>query len=216
MTVEDKKSSDKPSLRKRIDKIKKEDLNISTKNFIDSLSEYYDLKGHLTGRQVESLEKIESRFSPQEKEKLRIWTIEYREKYITDAKIIANYYLHSGYYQGISYKILNEDEFVPSESKLKKFLGNKYAQNVLKTHYEEPKYNVNDLVKIRKTAGSMMVDPHLIELRERACFILENNLPVKHAVKGGKRYSILPMGSSTVMECDERNLFTPKKKGKTK
>ena len=74
----------------------------------------------------------------------------------------------------------------------------------------------DDLVKIRKTAGSMMVDPHLIELRERACFILENNLPVKHAVKGGKRYSILPMGSSTVVECDERNLLTPKKKGKTK
>lgn len=214
MNSSDKSKTQNPSLAKRIAKLKEEELNDTTRNFLESLCDYYDSKGYLTENQIQAFEKIESRFSPQEKLKLKAWIKNYKENYLKDTKIVAKYYLQSGYYQTVSRKILNEEDFVPSEAKLKKILGNKYAQHVLKLHYDEPKFQINDLVKIRKTAGSMLIDSHLIELRERSCFVLENNLPVKHSVKGGKRYSILPMGTSTVVECDERNLILPKKKRK--
>ena len=214
MNSSDKSKAQNPSLAKRIAKLKEEELNDTTRNFLESLCDYYDSKGYLTENQIQAFEKIESRFSPQEKLKLKAWIKNYKENYLKDTKIVAKYYLQSGYYQTVSRKILNEEDFVPSEAKLKKILGNKYAQQVLKLHYDEPRFEINDLVKIRKSAGSMLIDSHLIELRERSCFVLENNLPVKHSVKGGKRYSILPMGTSTVVECDERNLILPKKKRK--
>ena len=52
----------------RIDKLLGESLNTDTVNFLQSIKVFWNTRGYLTPGQQHSLEKIESRFSPQEKD----------------------------------------------------------------------------------------------------------------------------------------------------
>ena len=54
----------------RLEKIKKEELSPGTLEFINSLLDFFEKRGGLTQNQLNSFEKIESRFSPQEKAKI--------------------------------------------------------------------------------------------------------------------------------------------------
>ena len=54
----------------RIDKLLGESLNSDTVSFLESIKDHWISRGYLTSGQQRSMEKIESRFSPQEKEKI--------------------------------------------------------------------------------------------------------------------------------------------------
>ena len=205
----------KENLGLRLQKIQKEELNGRTKEFVDSLCEYYKMKGGLSESQLNYFEKIESRFSPQEKKKLKEWEKEYREKHLYDAQIIAAYYQAAGYYTFTAKSILEDKSYVPQEKQFNKMVGNKYAQKVLENHKAVPRFIKDQMVQIRSQAGTHTIDPHLRSLRSRLCFVINTDLSVKNPVKGGKRYSLLPMGESNLIEADERNLMKPNKKGKS-
>ena len=166
-----------------------ESLDQSTVDFLNSCLDYWHRQGYLTLGQSNALEKIESRFSPQEKEKFDVWKKEYLHTHKNDAIIISRYYMIAGYYVSTARKILNDDNYVPTEKQYRKMFKNKYAQKVLKTTTDDPKFEVNELVQFRSTV---------------------------YAVQGGKRYRVLPMGSSEMVETDERNLMKPNKKGQNK
>jgi len=202
------------NLEARLAKLQKEDLDNRSKEFVESLADYYKMKGGLTENQLGYFEKIESRFSPQEKIKLKEWAKEYKKDYLADAQIIANYYLKTGYYVATATTILNDESFLPMKKQIHKMINNKYAQLVLENHKKEPKFEKNQLVQIRTRAGSFTRDTHLRRMGNRLCFVLENTLPIVNAVKGGKRYNLLPMGESNAIVADERNLIKPNKKGK--
>lgn len=202
------------NLEARLTKVQKEDLDDRSKEFVESLTHYYKMKGGLTENQLGYFEKIESRFSPQEKIKLKEWAKEYKKDHLADAKIVANYYLKTGYYTTTATSILNDELFIPPKKQIHKMIGNKYARLVLENHKREPKFKKNQLVQIRTQAGSFTKDSHLRRMGNRLCFVLENTLPIVNAVKGGKRYNLLPMGESNVIVADERNIIKPNKKGK--
>lgn len=202
------------NLKARLAKLQKEDLDNRSKEFVESVAHYYKMKGGLTEGQLGYFEKIESRFSPQEKVKLKEWAKEYKKDYFTAAKIVANYYLNTGYYTVTATSILNDELFIPTKKQTHRMIGNKYAQLVLENHYKEPKFEKGQLVQVRTQAGSHTKDPHLRRMGNRLCFVLENTLPIVNAVKGGKRYNLLPMGESNAIVADERNLIKPNKKGK--
>jgi len=93
---------------------------------------------------------------------------------------------------------------------------NKYAEKILQEGSRQAKFSVDDMIQIRSTAGTNASDSRFLRiLRHRLCFVLDNSLPIKNAVNGGKRYRVLPMGHSGAIEVEERHIMKPNKKGKT-
>ena len=93
-------------------------------------------------------------------------------------------------------------------------IRNKYASKVLEAHKSEPRFIKNSMVQLRSTVGNTTMDRNLRSLRSRLCFVLANDLPIRNATVGAKRYKVLPMGSSDPIELDEKHLMKPNKKGK--
>ena len=203
-----------PTIQPRIETILKENLDARSKNFAESLLEFCQKNGGLTERQIVSLKKIESRFSPGEKAKLKAWTQDYAANHLANAKILASYYITTGYWNDVADSILKDPNYIPPKWKYEKMSTNKYAQKILAEVQAAPKFSVNDMIQIRSTAGNNQTDPRVLRtLRHRLCFVLDNTLPVKSAVNGGKRYKVLPMGLSRAIEVEERHMMKPNKRG---
>ena len=176
--------------------------------------EFFNKKGGLTENQLASFEKIESRFSPQEKAKFDSRKKEYLKNHLSDAKIIAEYYSRSGYFTVLANNILEDQFYVPSKNKYEKMINNQYAAKVLAAHKADPKFEKNQMVQIRSTVGNAVIERHLRPLRSRLGFVLANDLPIVNATAGAKRYKVLPMGTTDPVDFDEKHLMKPNKKGK--
>jgi len=209
-----KEVRENPTLGPRIEKIKKENLAANTRDFVESLLDFFNKRGGLTENQLASFEKIESRWSPQEKVKLEIWQKEYRAEHLSDTKVVAEYYSRTGYFSTIAGQILTDETFVPSYKQYTKMTKNKYAHRVLEAYKDEPRFIKNSMVQLRSTVGNTTMDRNLRGLQSRLCFVLANDLPIRNATAGAKRYKVLPMGSSDPVELDEKHLMKPNKKGK--
>ena len=203
-----------PRLETRIKKVLAENLNNSSRTFVDSIFQYFQSAGRLTERQLEAFQQIESRYSPHEKQKFSEWVREYNSTYRADSSIIASYYIKAGYFVSLAGKIQEDDSFVPNRKDFLRMYNNKFAQKVLIATRSEPKFAVGDMAQLRATVGKSWQDGHLQKLKLRKCFVLENDLPVVNAVGGAKRYRILPMGSPEPLEIDERFLMKPNKRGR--
>ena len=203
-----------PNLGARLDKILKENLNTSTKSFVTSLKEWHDKNDFLTAGQLSSFEKVESRYSPGEKEKLKGWTEEYNAKHREDAKLLARYYLNAGYWTDMASHIINDEEYILPRHKYMKMSTNKYAQNVMSNARDVPKFEKGCMVQLRSTFGrnSPMSDRSR-RFASRLCFVISPSADTLSAVKGGKGYTILPMGHSSPISVEERHLMKPNKKG---
>ena len=202
-----------PNLEVRLAKILKENLNTSTQSFVTSLKEWHDKNGFLTAGQLSSFEKVESRYSPGEKEKLKGWTEEYKINHLEDAKLLARYYLNAGYWTDMASHIINDEEYIPPRHKYMKMSTNKYAQNVMSNAHDLPKFEKGCMVQLRSTFGRASEYGRLHEFANRLCFVINTRANTLSAVKGGKGYAILPMGHSSPISVEERHLMKPNKKG---
>mgnify|MGYP001192206444 CR=1 FL=1 len=201
-----------PNFKNRIEKLLKEDISKSSKIFLSSLYDFLEQKGGLSEKQVESLERIESRFSPQEKVKFGAWKKEYLDNHQKDAKILAAYYKHVGYFTKLANSIL-EETYIPNQKDYEKMSKNKYARKVLDETYAIPRFPIGAMVQVRASVLNTETNHNIKHLKNRVCFVLENNLPIISAVIGGKRYKILPMGETNTFSIEERYLMKPNKRG---
>lgn len=202
-----------PNLGARLDKILKENLNTSTQTFVTSLKEWHDEKDFLTAGQLSAFEKVESRYSPGEREKLKCWTQEYRANHLEDAKLLARYYLKAGYWTNMAAHIIEDEDYIPPRHKYIKMSTNKYAQNVMSNARDLPKFEKSSMVQLRSTFGRDSTYQRLRKFANRLCFVISTEADTLSAVKGGKGYTILPMGHSTPINVEQRHLMKPNKKG---
>mgnify|MGYP001167930207 CR=1 FL=1 len=202
------------SILVKVDKLLKEDISDSTKEFLLSLKSFYQFNGSLTDRQLKSLEKIESRFSPEQKKAWEQWSALYRDTLKSDAQIVARYYQRAGYYTKLANSIVGEDDYVPTRHDLDRIINNKYAQKVLEQTKAEPRFKVDQQVQVRSLRNKGWSVRHIHQYSDRICFVLKNDLEVVNACKGGKRYLVLPMSASEPIEIDERHLMKPNRRGK--
>jgi len=207
----DSSLDEKPNISNRIDKLLKEELNDDSRYFVESLKDFLASRGGLTPRQQSAFERIESRYSPEQRIKLEEWKKEYFETEYERAKIIAKYYLKAGYYATVARNIISKPDFVPERKHYNKMMSNKYAQKVYTETIKEPQFKIGELVKIRETYGNNFRNKTHKDLKGVRCFVIANNLEILNAVKGGKRYEVLPMGHSGTIEIDERFLKKAKK-----
>ena len=192
-------------LEKRIEKLSLEPLLDNwSKGFLESILNCHKRYGSLSDKQLASFERIESRFSPQEKIKLARWHEEYQQVHKEQAKVIAKYYSPKQYFSTIVGRILTEPEYVPPRAQFKKMIENKYSSGVWEAWTSKPKFCDGTLVQIRSNHKD----------RNKLCMVLNSTQPIVSHAKGSKSYLILLFGHAGPIILEERHLMKPNKRGK--
>ena len=134
--------------------------------------------------------------------------LQYNDKHREIAHICALYYCDNPpYYGDLSYRLLYDSNFIPTEKQYKSLTENKYSLKVLESHYAVPKYKVNDYVSLRKN------NPTRIRENTNLFVVVQvSPEPVTTAAKGTKKYKILPLDNKETYVVEERWLKNANKK----
>ena len=172
----------------------------STKEFLESVYEQYNKNGSLTQSQLNAVDKIHKKYSEETVADYEKWTQKYDEEKKNIARICAFYYKNNPpYFKELSHQILNNKDFVPTEKQYNSMCDNKFTQKVIYETKSEPKFSRGQLVQGRKNAPIKIKDIYfsVIEIGAE---------PVISAAKGAKVYTLLPLGKTQVVHCEERFL----------
>jgi hypothetical protein len=116
--------------------------------------------------------------------------------------IVAKYYITTRYFRSLSKEILENPDFIPSERAYQYFCSNKYATRVLEETRKEPNFQVSEMVYPRTTALPSVK----LRLQDGGIILQPDAAPVIDAVRGAKRYLVLPVGSVHGVVVAERHL----------
>ena len=152
----------------------------------------------LSPRQQEIFEKIKSENTPEMAHRRERWTEEYRAEHKPTARILAAYYLTTGYWLDMARSIIDDDNYVPPMDKFQKMSGNKFAKKVLDAWRADPRYPVGTSVIGRGGA-------HAVSLI-RGGMVLSTTEPIINAAVGCKRYKVLPYDCSEPVILEERDV----------
>ena len=117
------------------------------RNFLQSILEQLQKNRKLSEKQLKVLLKVLDRNTPEAQVEHEMWAQVYADKHQQEAVVLAKYYKTTGYFKSMVETIL--DGGVPDRKSFLKMKKNKYANKVLATHRQEPKYNVGDYVVAR-------------------------------------------------------------------
>jgi|TARA_Y100000310_G_scaffold260427_1_gene269353 hypothetical protein len=173
------------------------------RGFLKSILEYSRVKGGLTNRQEEHLVRLEEKYKPENVDRRKQWVAEYDDEKKTIARVCAHYYKRTEYFSNLVERILSEPDYVPSEKQYNSMCNNKYAKKVIESTFSEPKYPVGTFVSPRASASWKLRSAS----GDTPCMVIATDVaPVESAAKGSKKYHVLPVGSSSIIEEEERNL----------
>lgn len=209
-----------PALKDRLEKLLNNQVvqqSNFTIEFLKSLLDQFNQRGSLSHAQVAALEKNESKYSDEnvaaQSAAINAWKESFDADKRTKIKQVASWYKYCAttngqpyYYMETCEKVLNEENYLPSESLYKKIVENKYSQTFLNEVSKSPKFSDGDVVcigpgalktqKARATLGRVCNDS----------FIVIEPTDMAAAVKGGRIYKLLPIGGDQVYEVEERFL----------
>lgn len=179
----------------------------NTKKFLESIYKQYNKNGNITETQMNAVKRVEEKYSKETVEKHEKWKAQYDSEKKEIAKICAFYYKNNPpYFKELAEKILDDLNFTPTEKQFNSMCENKYAQKVVKETKSEPKFTPGQLVQGRKNAP--------IKIRDCYFSIIEiGAMPVTSSAKGAKIYTLLPLGKTQMVECEERFLKKMRKLG---
>lgn len=176
-------------------------------SFVSSLAAGFKKYGGVTRKQYEAFCEIEESYLHSEK-RTSDWAAQYNDKHREIAHICSLYYsANPPYYGDLSYRILSDEDFIPTEKQYKSLTENKYSLKVLESHYAEPKYKVNDYVSLRKNNPT--------RIRENTNLFVVVQVapePVTTAAKATKKYKILPLDNQETYIVEERWLKNANKR----
>tara|TARA_Y100000296_G_scaffold86137_1_gene124808 strand:+ start:1312 stop:2031 length:720 start_codon:yes stop_codon:yes gene_type:complete len=193
----------------KLEKVSKyEALTSWEKGFLESLVNQHKKWGSRpSDRQVETLERIEEKHSPEGIQRRGDWEASFDDEKRTVLKVCAAYYKDAGYFLDLARNALSDDEFLPSEKQYRAMCENKYAKKVLKSHFDAPKFPVGSSVALRSTAPGRIKAKFDVNV---GFVVRVDAKAVISAAKGGKQYEILPMGSTSTVFAEERYMKTHK------
>ena len=186
--------------------LKEEGMREKTKLFLESLQYYYERHSGLTKKQFESFERIEKALFEKNSDEHKNWEKDYNDEKRRVAKICASYYKENPpYFSNLVEKVLNDDTFIPTKAQYDSMCGNRYSERVILATDSKPLFPVGSVVQGRASAPRNLKN-------KLFSVIVTDHRPVYKAVKGGKVYLLLPFGSDTTVECEERYLKKVRKK----
>ncbi len=177
-----------------------------SRGFLESLRDQAARAGaRLSPRQQEIFEKIKSENTPEMAHRRERWTEEYRAEHKPTARILATYYLTTGYWLDMARSIIDDDNYVPPMDKFQKMSGNKFAKKVLDAWRADPRYPVGTSVIERAGKTNRL---------KKGGMVLSTTEAIVSAAVGCKRYLVLPYDSPEPVFLEERcvKLFRPKVK----
>tara|TARA_B100001113_G_C21050312_1_gene596459 strand:- start:516 stop:1154 length:639 start_codon:yes stop_codon:yes gene_type:complete len=187
------------------------------RGFLESILEQLTKGRNLSEKQVTTVTKVLLRNGEEAQAVHDEWESVYRNDYAVEAKWLANYYLHTGYFRELSKDILAGG--VPDMRAYTKMSSNKYAQKIIETHKAQPKFSAGSLVTARASFDSSKayfdredttrlpwptVNDTLDKFKTRGGFVMEVTDIVRSAAKGAKTYKILPIGATNPIFIEER------------
>jgi len=193
------------------------------RGFLESILEQIDKERTLSVKQKQTLGKVLARNNESAQEVHETWVTTYQADYKSDAVILARYHARQPYYKPMAQDILAGR--TPERNKFLRMYENKYSKKVLSQHKEQSKYSVGDYLVARTSFDSYksvefegdMVwanQNRIIQtFKKRGGFVLRIEQEIVNAVKGAKRYKLLPVGETTPVIVEERYLKkAPKRK----
>ena len=198
------KAADNPQLKRLEGLATRVTAGSWDEGFVESLTKQVKSNRQLSEKQLSVLSKIEARYSPEAIAPVDQWKKQYTANphMQLNAKIVASYYIETGYYADLATNILETPEFVPTEKQYRSITGNKYAQKILHAWFAEPKFASGSYVYFRANA------PGAVRRGQtRPSVVLKVNATYpKTAAKGTKIYQVLPFGSAAPVLVEERYL----------
>ena len=180
-----------------------ENLNGSTREFITSLHQQFNSRGNLTPGQDSALEKVESRHTPEAVASKATWVADFDSEKREKLRIVADYYLPTGYFHDLAEQALADDTFIPTERQYNSITGNKYAQKVLASALAAPKFPVGATVLLRSNAPVSYSSRAALSV---PALVIANTGTVRSAARGAKPYTILPFGQIEPIQTEERHI----------
>ena len=142
-----------PNGQVRFETLMKKELSPNDRKFAESLKKQFDDSGTLTPKQIECVDRMERRYSPEAQLKRERWAQSYKKEHRPTALICANYYVTTMYFRDLSVRIATDEDFVPTEKQFNALTKNKYAQKAIKAATEPPAFPVGSLCKVRANAN---------------------------------------------------------------
>jgi hypothetical protein len=195
-------------------------------SFLNSMKKQLASGRDLSPGQEKYVSDIESKCCKQSIDDAKKWIDEYNDDLREIAVICAEYYalLPEGYFSNIYHKVLGDPKsHVLSKNEFTKMCMNKYATKVIQEQQSECRFNVGDMVEIRKT-NRIDIAPnrntaHAYKLFRAAmrgertlALVMETKArPMNRAIAGGKIYKILPTTTGLPVYAAEKDLKRTKK-----
>ena len=133
----------------RFESLMSKELSERDRKFAESLQSQFNDQGKLSPKQVECVEKMEQRYSPESVLKRERWAQSYKGAHREVAMICARYYRTTSYFRDLATKVLLDEDFVPTEKQFNALTKNKYAQKAIAAATEPPAFPVGSLCKVR-------------------------------------------------------------------
>jgi len=133
----------------RFESLMAKKLSEKDRKFAESLKRQFEDGGKLSPKQIECIDRMEQRYSPESQLKRERWAQSYKADHRPTALIAAKYYRTTQYFSDLSGKILLEEDFIPTEKQFNAIAKNKYALKAIATATEPPAFPVGSLCKVR-------------------------------------------------------------------
>ena len=161
----------------RFESLMAKKLSERDRKFAESLKRQFEDGGKLSPKQIECVEKMEQRYSPEAQLKRERWAQSYKAEHRETALIVARYYRTTQYFRDLATKILLDDDFIPTERQFVAMTKNKYAKKAIATATEPPAYPAGSICKVR--ANSNLVPQR--ELHNQIALVVANHPVGLHA-----------------------------------
>ena len=171
------------------------------RNFLSSLAQGAKQYGSLTGKQESILQRIESNNNPEAQAARKNWREGYSDEMRQKMKIAARYYWNNPPYFGeLAKRVLNDDDFIPTEKQYRSMVENKYVQKVLDNMNSVTIFPVGSIARVRTVATGHVMRYH----RDKMVMIIDYPDKVAGAAKGAIPVVVLPVGSTETVETEVR------------
>ena len=201
-------------------------LNEWEKGFLESVEKYFSSHGGISNKQDIYLTKITNKY------KTVAPSHEWKQKFQNYAPlwdILVKFYAEeTEFYKSITRKWLKNPEYIPTEEEFRKLHDNKYAPGIISNALAPHKYDVGEVVIIRKPAlnekfanewvryitklGGKGSPRSNYEQKFLYPFFIAAHVNKFTATAGSKRYKIIPILFPVVYEVEERWIKSAKVK----
>ena len=186
--------------------------------FFESVKSQFEKRHTLSERQIEIVQKIADKFSPEAIKERESWYSSWDEEKAETLRVCADYYMGTGYFRDVVERVKTEEDFIPTPKLFKSMCQNKYADKVMSAYRAEPKFPVGSLATLRaaksRSVGYMASKRNWIPDGELNVLVLSTDAPIVSAAVGAKRYKVMMVGATDTFFCEERDLKKMKRKKK--